>query len=52
MGHELLWLDMVEATLVNMRMMGRTVARLPAVMPKLASTFDQTEIWVVASECV
>jgi hypothetical protein len=34
----------------NQRKSGRSVTRLPAVIPSPASTFDQMEIWVVASE--
>lgn len=32
-----------------MRRRGRRVARLPAVMPRPASTLDQMAIWYVAS---
>jgi hypothetical protein len=33
----------------NQRNNGRRVTRLPAAIPRLASTFDQIEIWAVAS---
>lgn len=35
-----------------MRRRGRRVARLPAVIPRPASTLDQMAIWYVASRMV